>query len=100
MTVLMVESGVMYTSGMAGPPDVPPEMKIFEARNKLAAVIDKSRYFGGVTFLMNRGKRVAAVVPVEVGELVEDFGDTELLVRTVRRIIATRNDPEEADEGR
>ena len=100
MTVVMEMRDVMYTSAMAGPPDVPTEMKIFEARNAFAAVIDKARYFGGVTFLMNRGKRVAAVVPVEVGELVEDFGDTELLVRMVRGIIATRNDAEEADEGR
>lgn len=100
MTVVIDESAVLYTPRMPGPPDVPPEMKIFEARNAFAAVIDKARYFGGVTFLMNRGRRVAAIVPVEVGELVEEFGDTELLVTTVRRMIATRNDPEEADEGR
>lgn len=100
MTVVIDNSVVLYTPRMPGPPDVPTEMKIFEARNQLAAVIDKSRYFGGVTFLMNRGKRVSAIVPVEVGELVEDFGDTELLVTIVRGIIATRNEPEEADEGR
>lgn len=70
MTVVSVENAVMYTAGMPGPPDVPNEMKIFEARNQLAAVIDKSRYFGGVTFLMNRGKRVAAVVSVEDAERI------------------------------
>lgn len=70
MTPVMGERAVMYTAGMAGPPDVPDEMKIFEARNQLAAVIDKSRYFGGVTFLMNRGKRVAAVVSVEDAERI------------------------------
>jgi hypothetical protein len=70
MTALIDESVVMYTAGMAGPPDVPEEMKIFEARNQLAAVIDKSRYFNGVTFLMNRGKRVAAIVSVEEGERI------------------------------
>lgn len=99
MTVVMAEIA-MYNPGMPESPDVPPEIAINEARNKLGPIIEKSRYFGGVTFLMNRGRRVASIVPVEVGELVEDFGNTELLVSIVRDIIATRNDPEEADEGR
>ena len=68
MTAMTDESVVLYTSRMPGPPDVPEEMKIFEARNKLASVIDKARYFGRVTYLTNRGKRVAAIVPVEVAE--------------------------------
>jgi antitoxin (DNA-binding transcriptional repressor) of toxin-antitoxin stability system len=79
MTVISDESAVMYTADMAGPPDVPEEMKIFEVRNKFAAVIDKSRYFGGVTFLMNRGKRVAAIVPTEVGDLAQRLGVDRLL---------------------
>lgn len=101
IAVTVVMAGIaMYTSGMPGQPEVPDEIPVNEARNKLGPIIAKSRYLSGATFLMNRGKRVAAVVPVEVGELVEDFGDTELLVTIVRDIIATRNDPEEADEGR
>ncbi len=70
MTVLIDKSAVMYTAGMAGPPDVPEDMKIFDARNQLAAVIDKARYFNGVTFLTNRGKRVAAIVSVEEAERI------------------------------
>lgn len=71
MTALIDQSAVMYTATMAGPPDVPEEMKIFDARNKLAALIDKARYFGGVTYLTNRGKRVAAVVSVEDAEWIQ-----------------------------
>lgn len=74
----------LYTPAMPGPPDVPPQMKIFEARNNLAAVIDKSRYFGGVTYLMNRGKRVAAIAPVELAELAEEVGGTAALIEIVR----------------
>ena len=84
MTAVIDESVVMYTSAMPGPPDVPPEMKIFEARNTLAAVIDKSRYFGGVTYLMNRGKRVAVIAPVELGELAESVGGVAALIEIVR----------------
>lgn len=68
MSSLIDKSALMYAPNMAGPPNIPDEMKIFDARNALAAVIDKARYFGGVTFLTNRGKRVCAVVSVEDAE--------------------------------
>lgn len=90
MTVVIDDRDVMYAARMPGPPDVPPEMKIFEARNNFAAVIDKARYFGGVTFLMNRGKRVAAVTSVEVGELVEEVGGPQALIDLVRAGQAAR----------
>jgi prevent-host-death family protein len=71
VTAIIDTSALMYTAGMPGEPEVTREVKIFEARNKLAAIIDKARYFGGVTYLTNRGKPVAAIVPVEVAERYE-----------------------------
>jgi hypothetical protein len=68
---MTVTSAMTYTSGMADAPDIPDEMRIVDARNVFGAVVEKSRYYAGVTFLMNRGKRVAAVVPVEVAEAYE-----------------------------
>ena len=58
-----------YTSGMADAPDIPDEMRIVDARNQFGAVVEKSRYFTGVTYLTYRGKRVAAVVPAEMADL-------------------------------
>lgn len=99
MTVVTAEIA-MYTSGMPEPPEVPDEIAINEARNKLGPIIEKSRYFGGVTFLMNRGKRVAAIVPVEIGELIEESGDIDLLVTVVKNMLAARDDPQEPDSDR
>ena len=68
VTALMEESDLMYTSGMADAPDLPKDLPINEARNQLGKVLERARYFDGVTYLLNRGKRVAAIVPVEVAE--------------------------------
>lgn len=70
MTVVTAEIA-MYTSGMPELPEVPDEIAINEARNRLGPIIEKARYFDGVTYLLNRGKRVAAIVPVEVAEQFE-----------------------------
>jgi len=64
-------SAVLYTADMTDEPDLEKDLPIFRARNKLAAIIERARYFGGVTYLMNHGRRVAAVVPVEVAERYE-----------------------------
>lgn len=77
VTALMDGSAVMYTSDMAEAPDVPDDVKIADARNDFAAIIEKARYFGGVTFLTNRGKRVAAVVSVEDAQRILDARETE-----------------------
>ena len=68
MTAVIDSAARMYTSDMSTEPEVPEELPIFKARNQMAEIIEKSRYFGGVTFLTNRGRRAAAVVPVEVAE--------------------------------
>jgi len=64
-------SATMYNPAMSEAPDVPEELAIFKARNQLGDIIEKARYFDGVTYLTNRGKRVAAIVPVEVAERYE-----------------------------
>lgn len=77
VTVLMDTSASMYNPAMSEVPDVPEDLAINKARNQLAEIIEKARYYDGVTFLTNRGKRVAAIVPVEVGEryLAENASD-------------------------
>lgn len=70
MTVVTAEIA-QYTSAMPDEPDVPPEIAVNELRNKLGPIIEKARYFDGVTYILNRGKRVAAVVPVEAAEQYE-----------------------------
>lgn len=70
MTLVMAEIA-KYTSGMPEEPDVPSEIAVNELRNKLGPIIEKARYFDGVTYVLNRGKRVAAVVPVEAAEHYE-----------------------------
>lgn len=68
VTALIDISATMYNPAMSDAPDVPEELAIYKARNQLAEIIEKARYYDGVTFLTNRGKRVVAIVPVEVGE--------------------------------
>lgn len=70
VTALIDDIAVMYNPGMTEP-KLDKDLPIFKARNQLAEVIEKARYFDGVTYLTNRGKRVAAVVPVEVAERYE-----------------------------
>lgn len=70
VTVLIDSAAVMYNPDMTEP-QLDKDLPIFRARNQLAEVIEKARYFEGVTYLTNRGKRVAAVVPVEVAERYE-----------------------------
>ena len=66
--VEQVQVDTMYNPAMSTEPEVPDEVSIAKVRNQLAEVIEKARYFDGVTFLTNRGRRVAAIVPVEAGE--------------------------------
>jgi prevent-host-death family protein len=97
MTVVMAEIA-QYTSGMPDQPDVPDEIAVNELRNKLGPIIEKARYFDGFTYVLNRGKRVAAIVPVELAEVAEKFGDFELLITHLRSTLESRNYPEEDPE--
>lgn len=71
-TATYAASALTYTADMTdNPADLEPDLPINKARNQLAAVIAKARYMSGVTYLTNHGKRVAAIVPVEVAERYE-----------------------------
>jgi prevent-host-death family protein len=71
-TAIYAPNALKYTADMTdNPADLESDLPINKARNQLAGVIAKARYIGGVTYLTNHGKRVAAVVPVEVAEAYE-----------------------------
>ncbi|MFD1546941.1 type II toxin-antitoxin system prevent-host-death family antitoxin [Nonomuraea guangzhouensis] len=46
-----------------------------EVRAKLADVINDAAAYGTVTFITSRGRRIAAVVPVAVGEAAIEPAD-------------------------
>lgn len=77
-------NALLYTPHVPEPPNVDKDQSIKDVRNRLAPIIEAARYFGRVTYMTNRGVRVAAIVPVEIGELVDEVGDPETLVRLVR----------------
>lgn len=56
----------------------PEEMPISDARDHLADVLARSTYAGQTTYITKRGRRVAAVVPVDVAEAAEDAEDAYL----------------------
>jgi hypothetical protein len=60
------------------------EIGIAEARSNLTELVAQVRLLKRVKFLTNRSRRMAALVPVEVGELVEEFGGPDALVEFVR----------------
>ncbi|MFD2081358.1 prevent-host-death family protein [Actinopolymorpha cephalotaxi] len=49
---------------MSAAAEVPPELAISDARDRLADVVNKATYAGSVTYLTRRGRRVAAIVPL------------------------------------
>jgi prevent-host-death family protein len=52
--------------------DEPVEMSVAEVRRYLADVINASSTRGRTTYIINRGRRVAAVVPLAVAEAAEE----------------------------
>lgn len=46
-----------------------------DVRTKLADVINDAAAYGTVTFITSRGRRIAAVVPVAVGEAALDASE-------------------------
>jgi prevent-host-death family protein len=54
------------------------ELPITEARERLADVVNETAYGGGVTYLTRRGRRMAAIVPIEAAEAAERWEDDQL----------------------
>lgn len=46
-------------------------MSVAEARSKFADVLNDAAVRGHITYITNRGRRIAAVVPVPVAEAAE-----------------------------
>lgn len=58
-------------------PIPPNDLTISEARTHLADLVNQAAYTGRITYVTRRGKRVAAIVPAEIGEIVERLEDEE-----------------------
>jgi prevent-host-death family protein len=51
------------------------EMSVAEARSQLADVLNDAAVRGHITYITNRGRRIAAVVPVPIAEAAERARD-------------------------
>lgn len=51
------------------------EMSVAEARSQFADVLNEAAVRGRITYITNRGRRYAAVVPVQVAETAEQAQD-------------------------
>ena len=56
----------------------PDELPISDAREHLADVVGRATYAGQTTYVTRRGRRVAAVVPAEAAELLDELEDLGL----------------------
>lgn len=54
------------------------ELAITDARGRLAEVVNEAAYAGQVTYLTRRGRRLAAIMPVEAAEAAERWEDQQL----------------------
>ncbi|MGH3545780.1 MAG: type II toxin-antitoxin system prevent-host-death family antitoxin [Mycobacteriales bacterium] len=51
------------------------ELAVTEIRDNFAEVVNNAAYGGSVTYVMRRGRRLAAVVPAEAAEYLEQVED-------------------------
>lgn len=51
--------------------DETPELSVREIRAQLADVLNEAAVHGQITYITNRGRRIAALVPVPVAEAEE-----------------------------
>ena len=59
-------------------PATPDEMPAGEARRAFADVVGRAQYAGHITYITHRGKRVAAIVPADAAEWLEEYEDNQL----------------------
>jgi hypothetical protein len=65
-----------------------PDQPIVEARANLSSLIASVRLLRRTYFLTSRGKRQVALVPVELGELVEQAGGPDATAEIVKAHLA------------
>ena len=58
---------------------VPDDLKVSELRNHLSDVMRAVETIGARTFITNRGRRIAAIVPVDEAERLEAAEDAYLI---------------------
>jgi prevent-host-death family protein len=72
-------------------------MNVADARNNLAAVIDRARETQDPVYLTRRGRRVAAVIDADdldrLIELAEDMADIRAAVEARAEMEATASEP-------
>ncbi|MEU0482203.1 type II toxin-antitoxin system prevent-host-death family antitoxin [Streptosporangium sp. NPDC006013] len=51
------------------------EMSVADARGQFADVLNEAAVRGRITYITNRGRRIAAVVPVPIAEATEQTHD-------------------------
>lgn len=54
------------------------ELPVTDVRGRLADVVNEAAYGGQVTYLTRRGRRLAAIVPLETAEAAERWEDEQL----------------------
>lgn len=59
-------------------PENAHELPITDARDRLADVVNDAAYGGQATYLTRRGRRLAAIVPIEAAEAAERWEDEQL----------------------
>jgi prevent-host-death family protein len=65
-----------------------PDQSIAEARANLSELLASTRLLKRVYFLTSRGKRQAAVIPAELGSLIEQAGGPERVAEMLSRELA------------
>jgi antitoxin (DNA-binding transcriptional repressor) of toxin-antitoxin stability system len=81
---LTAMGALVYTPRVPEQPELEKNQSIKDVRNRLAPIIEAVRYFDRVTFMTNRNVRVAAIVPVPIGELIDEVGGPDKLIALVR----------------
>ena len=67
---------VMYNWFMA---DLTGDMSVSDLRAHLAEVLNEATYSGTRTYITRAGRRIAAVVPVDEAEMIEEAEDAYLM---------------------
>jgi prevent-host-death family protein len=57
---------------------VPDEMPAGEVRQAFADVVGRAQHAGHTTYITHRGRRVAAIVPADAAEWLEEYEDQQL----------------------
>ena len=73
-----------------------PELPISDAREHLADVVNEATYAGTVTFLTRRGRRIAAIVPLEQAMASETRAREAAVAATCRAVWLSVQDADAA----